>query len=233
MLSYKLYGNINDIDNCFQLGLHKYQRGGNNVCNSYLDAYMKRIEGFNDKDFLLSTIIYSISPTLAGVKVSSLVNFNKIKNRNLYDIWEKYKEDVIKTLKVDYFELKKTKDMCVVIFYNKYKLKYILLNKKNQRFLEKFNYKNFDSTTECLEKLKSRYENLCPHEIGIFLGYPLKDVIDFVECPNKKCLLLGYWKVYNDIKNAEIKFSKYDSIKDKVINLIAQGNTPKDILKCI
>ncbi|EES91758.1 DUF3793 family protein [Clostridium botulinum C] len=199
----------------------------------YLEAYMKTMDSFSDKDYLLSTILYSIAPTLAGEKVSSLVNFNKTRKRNLYSFWMKYKEEIIDVLNIEYFELKKTEDMCVVLFYNDNQLTDILSNARNQKFLSRFNYSNFNSNIECLEILKERYENLCPHEIGIFLGYPLKDVIDFVECPNKQCLLLGYWKVYNDIKDAQIKFNKFDSIKDKVVYLMVQGTEPSRILSYI
>src|SRR3712207_9045139 len=84
----------------------------------YLEAYMKTMDSFSDKDYLLSTILYSIAPTLAGEKVSSLVNFNKTRKRDLYNFWMEYKEEIIDVLNIEYFELKKTEDMCVVLFYN-------------------------------------------------------------------------------------------------------------------
>ncbi|KGM96332.1 hypothetical protein Z968_06795 [Clostridium novyi A str. 4552] len=203
------------------------------MSDGYLKAYMRTVDSFNEKDYLLSTIIYSIAPTLAGEKVSSLVNFNKTRKRDLYSSWIKYKEQIIEILNIDYFELKKTDDMCVVLFYNSDQLTEILSNEKNQKFLSRFDYSNFDSNLECLEILSYRYENLCPHEIGIFLGYPLEDVKDFVECPNKQCLLLGYWKVYNDIKDAQIKFNKFNSIKDRVVYLTVQGTEPSRIVNYI
>ncbi|WP_242947063.1 DUF3793 family protein [Clostridium haemolyticum] len=129
--------------------------------------------------------------------------------------------------------LRRQKICAWFFFYNDNQLTDILSNARNQKFLSRFNYSNFNSNIECLEILKERYANLCPHEIGIFLGYPLKDVIDFVECPNKQCLLLGYWKVYNDIKDAQIKFNKFDSIKDKVVYLMVQGTEPSRILSYI
>lgn len=62
--------------------------------------------------------------------------------------------------------------------------------------------------------LKDRYEKYnCPHELGVFLGYPLDDVRDFMEYNNKKCLGCGYWRVYNDITRAKEIFSKYDKVK--------------------
>lgn len=40
-----------------------------------------------------------------------------------------------------------------------------------------------------------------PHEIGIFLGYPLDDVIGFIE--HKPYYLVGDWKVYQNVNEAK------------------------------
>ena len=47
-----------------------------------------------------------------------------------------------------------------------------------------------------------------PHEIGVFLGYPLDDVRGFIENPHggKVC---GTWKVYGDEAQAEKAFERF------------------------
>ena len=45
-----------------------------------------------------------------------------------------------------------------------------------------------------------------PHEIGVILGYPLEDVKGYMENGGQKCLLNGYWKVYNNPEEAKRKF---------------------------
>ena len=40
-----------------------------------------------------------------------------------------------------------------------------------------------------------------PHEIGVFLGYPLDDVIGFIE--HKPYYLVGDWKVYQNVNEAK------------------------------
>ena len=35
-----------------------------------------------------------------------------------------------------------------------------------------------------------------PHEIGLFLGYPVEDVLGFIENAGQNCKCCGCWKVY-------------------------------------
>lgn len=48
-----------------------------------------------------------------------------------------------------------------------------------------------------------------PHEIGVFLGYPLADVIGFIENRGKNFTACGYWKVYTDPTAAQAEFDRY------------------------
>ena len=58
----------------------------------------------------------------------------------------------------------------------------------------------------CLNLLRMRLEcylqkeQLFPHEIGVFLGYPPEDVKAFIKQNGKGAVLCGYWKVYSNIK---------------------------------
>ncbi len=66
------------------------------------------------------------------------------------------------------------------------------------------------------ERLAQRFMEECPHEIGIFLGYPLKDVQDYIKYAGQKYLLNGYWKVYHDPIRALQTFQNYDLAKIKI-----------------
>lgn len=192
--------------------------------------FMGIINRYDDKNYLISTIAYSAAPTIAREKASSLVVFNNNNNRNLYRFWEKYKKEIEIEFPFKFYELKNNDKVAVVLFYNEEKLNKILLEEKNLNFLKRFGYEKNMNIEECLKLLSSRYENVCPHEIGIFLGYPIDDVIEFIDCPNKQCLMLGYWKVYHNMEKAKDIFKKYDMAKDKMINLLMQGIEPYIII---
>lgn len=48
-----------------------------------------------------------------------------------------------------------------------------------------------------------------PHEIGVFLGYPLADVIGFIRNCGKNFTACSYWKVYTDPAAAQAEFDRY------------------------
>ena len=49
-----------------------------------------------------------------------------------------------------------------------------------------------------------------PHEVGVFLGYPLSDVLAFIEHKGRNCSCCGCWKAYGDACAARRLFEKYD-----------------------
>lgn len=49
-----------------------------------------------------------------------------------------------------------------------------------------------------------------PHEIGVFLGYPLEDVLAFIRHRGQGCGLCGCWKAYHNLSEAARIFALYD-----------------------
>ncbi len=56
-----------------------------------------------------------------------------------------------------------------------------------------------------------------PHEIGVFLGYPLCDIQGFLRSAGKDCLHCGYWKVYGDLDGSLAKFRQIDEAKNQAL----------------
>ena len=48
-----------------------------------------------------------------------------------------------------------------------------------------------------------------PHEVGIFLGYPLADVVGFIQNHGQNFTVCGHWKVYTDPAAAQQQFACY------------------------
>lgn len=80
----------------------------------------------------------------------------------------------------------------------------------------------------CISILKEKmcnYNHLrtgFPHEIGIFLGYPIWDVEGFITNKGQNYKLCGYWKVYEDIPGALARFQEYDKLKNDAIRIFKQ-----------
>ncbi len=68
-----------------------------------------------------------------------------------------------------------------------------------QNFLGKYGYVQKDADY-ALQRLKERLAKAegFPHEIGVFLDYPLEDVVGFIENGGRNYKCSGCWKVYCD-----------------------------------
>ena len=70
-----------------------------------------------------------------------------------------------------------------------------------------------------------------PHEIGIFLGYPIEDVIGFIENKAKGEKMIGTWKVYGDVDEAKKKFAQYDHLTSRFMEMFHEGKTLEEIVE--
>ena len=62
-----------------------------------------------------------------------------------------------------------------------------------------------------------------PHEVGVFLGYPLEDVLGFIRHGGRDCLLCGDWKVYADADGAARTFARFRKCKEVYARLFQSG----------
>ena len=64
-----------------------------------------------------------------------------------------------------------------------------------------------------------------PHEIGLFLDYPLGDVIGFIENAGHNFKCSGCWKVYCNECEAVKLFARYKKCRDVYLRLWHQGRS--------
>ena len=64
-----------------------------------------------------------------------------------------------------------------------------------------------------------------PHEIGVFLEYPLSDVLAFIRNGGRNCLCCGCWKVYSNECDALRAFARFRKCKEVYGRLFAAGRS--------
>ena len=64
-----------------------------------------------------------------------------------------------------------------------------------------------------------------PHEIGLFLGYPLGDVKGFIKHRGQNCKCTGCWKVYCDEREARHQFCRFEKCRSIYCRLYREGRT--------
>lgn len=149
------------------------------------------------------------APTLAGLKVGNLFTYTYENESDLIDAIEHYNQKLNK--KGVYFVILKMKRKKAMIYvYRKNRLNEILSMKDIQDFLQSYGYDQFQEE-HCLELLRKHLNcDDFPHEIGVFLGYPLHDIKAFIENKGDGCKCVGYWKVYSNEKEARSTFAKFE-----------------------
>lgn len=181
--------------------------------------FYSSINNYDNLAYLIAILRFNIAPTSKGFKVGTMVNISS-HLRNLKDTWMRYKNEIIEILNLNYVELVEREDSVLVFFYEEKTLIHRLENTEVLKFLSKLGYSEKVDLKSYFNILKKRFSIKCPHEIGIFLGYPLEDVISF-HCDQKAiCKATGYWKCYNNKKESLKLFMLYDFCKINEIKRI-------------
>lgn len=122
-----------------------------------------------------------------------------------------------------------------ILLYNHRLLAERLEDRAVQDFLKDYGYADF-RVNQALKHLAKRLreplsngKKLClkqhfPHEIGVFLGYPLADIEAFIREGGQNALLVGHWKVYHDVQAAKHCFDQYKLSLRLFRERLAAGN---------
>ncbi len=135
---------------------------------------------------------------------------------------------------IRYRFLKTKGDKGILYLYREKRLRQYLEQEEIQEFLSEYGYDQVD-IAKMLNLLSKRIqlyndqEAVFPHEIGVFLEYPLGDVKGFLANEGKNFMYSGYWKVYQDLQGAVRRFIQYDVERELTIQALMQGKTIREI----
>ena len=166
-------------------------------------------------------LVAHASPTLARLKLGSLFTFSMGEGfQSEYSSLRAQLSEKGVTLTV----LRRRKGIALLYLYREDMLARALERADVWAFLKTCGYVARD-VDGVLATLRDRLEaSACfPHEIGVFLGYPLEDVIGFIENEGRNCLCNGCWKVYANECDALRAFACFRKCKTVYERLFASG----------
>ncbi|MCK5305976.1 MAG: DUF3793 family protein [Candidatus Omnitrophica bacterium] len=193
------------------------------------------VEKEKRQDCLLKYLMVRLAAILMKLKPSCLLclcNCEKSGGGDYYDLWKEQKVGIARKLKISFKELKNTSWGKQVLFYNPEILFDTVTQPENYIFLKKFGYSSCKNTKDYLDTLKKRFcafdnsNPLFPHEIGIFLGYPLKDVKGFIEKGSLPLTGMGRWQVFGEPEESRRLMQMRDKAEKVFLNLIKNGRNP-------
>lgn len=170
-------------------------------------------------------LIAHCSPTLASLKIANLFSYHFETEAELaahVAYWNEQMERAGIRLTV----LRKRNQRALIYVCRSSEMEKELKNVQVVQFLSAYGYRKME-LQDVLEHLQERLNEGTefPHEMGIFLGYPLEDVVGFIHNNGKNFQISGPWKVYGDREAAEKKFGKYKKCTDIYLRLWNNGRS--------
>lgn len=174
-------------------------------------------------------LIEHCSPTLASLKTANLFSCAYENERALETAVSAWNE-LLRDKGVELLVLRKMNQSALIYVCRKKMLSVDLKKSGVAEFLNTYGYSSTD-TDYAIDRLKTRLKEQTdfPHEIGIFLSYPLDDVKGFIEQGSRNCLCSGCWKVYCNECEAIKMFNKFKKCHEVYSRLYAEGS--RDILQ--
>lgn len=173
-------------------------------------------------------VIEYCSPTLAGIKTGNLFSCEyKNKRKMLKEIRRMNGILVKKGIRV--LPVRYSDHRVLVYVFRPSFLEKDFCDKDTAGLLSQLGYEVND-VTSCVRCLSKKLINLSsskdfPHEIGLFLGYPIDDVKGFMKYKGECSKCTGLWKVYGDVERAKITFDRYDKCTKDYITRFRNGTT--------
>lgn len=165
-------------------------------------------------------LVNHCSPTLAGLKVANMFMYTGYDANYKVGYWNDILSDYDLHLKI----LMNSSNKFLIYIYRKSMLEELLNNDDIQRFLFEYGYVDLLCVDDILSILSSKFDfSSFPHEIGIFLGYPLEDVRMFILNKGKNYKYSGMWKVYSDEKKSIELFEKYKKCTLSLVHSFFDG----------
>jgi len=174
-------------------------------------------------------LAYHCSPTLAGIKPSSLIALPARQYADLPALLEQYGA-LLHSRGIFLEVLCRCRQRALLLVYRPEQLTACLDHPKARSLLQLCDYPVSLPLSNLLSHLKTRMEQEgFPHEIGLFLGYPPEDVMGFSLYQGENYKLCGHWKVYFDEENARKCFERYDRCRAAVCRKLAGGCSLSEI----
>lgn len=167
-------------------------------------------------------IVQNCAPTLAGLKAGSI--FPQKGTKEQLNIAVTQLDRCLKEKGVHARLLyKEGNGPSLVYIYRVRSLEKIIADRGVQHFLSEYGYTDF-TVSACLERLEQRLaQEEFPHEIGVFLDYPLADIQAFIANKGRNCPCTGCWKAYTNLPQARQKFKQFRHCTALYRNWVSRG----------
>ncbi len=189
----------------------------------------------NDRACLAAFLALETAEILEQKKPANLVNLvnrDQACGRNLYRLWKEHGLAILEGSGLAVRVMADRGSSLLLMFYRPSDLEVLLQTKAARVFLTRCGYPNLEDLDASLDHLASRVSSdSFPHEVGIFLGYPFKDVAGFLGWAPLPYTCQGPWKIYgNPTRSLELAQVHRDC-RERMARRISACSNPFKYLK--
>lgn len=188
------------------------------------------------RDCLASFLAYEAAEILAGAKPANLINLVDRPHhcgRNFYRLWKECGPALLEQSGLVGRELIDRGDSLLLFVYAPQLLDTQLRRPATRAMLHRAGYAPAAETAAVLAELQERCQvgEGFPHEIGIFLGYPLKDVAAFLGWVAIPFTVQGPWKIYGQPEMSLDLAATHRRCRCQMVQRLARCTTPVECLQ--
>jgi len=191
----------------------------------------------DERECLASFLALEAAEVLDGEKPANLVNVANRRlacGRNLYRMWRRHGVTLLGQGELAVRELADRGDSLLLFLYRPQSLAALLARPNVVGFLRKAGYTEPADPQTALTELQSRISaEGFPHEIGVFLGYPLKDVAGFMGWAPLPFTCQGPWKIYGDPTGSLGLAESFRQSRCRMARRLTRCTTPVDCLQVV
>lgn len=176
-----------------------------------------------------TVMIEQCSPVLAGLKPAGLFRYETSDSSDLAKRVRSWNAQLSgKGLRVEVLKGCVRTHRYLVYVYRESRLRAVLAERSVQEFLAQEGYALPTSPDDYSTLIRQLSRRLCcaadfPHEIGVFLGYPLTDVVGFIQNQGRNFTCCGCWKAYGDPETARRHFAQLNKCTTVYLRLFHSG----------
>ncbi len=179
------------------------------------------------RECLTAFVVSSAAEVIAGVKPANLIRIMKRAlpcGRCMYHLWHEYGEEVLQDAAIQVVTLRSDTDGVSLLFYRPELLTKRLSSRTMQSFLTGCGYPQpltIDSAMAHMQKVFQVEES--PNEIGMFLGYPAKDVRGFIAAKSRPWQGRCLWRVYGPPQRSLRLYQRFSAERQAVNQRMMSG----------
>lgn len=187
------------------------------------------------RECLAAFVVSCAAEVMAGVKPANLIRIASRSlpcGRNMYQLWQDHGKELLCGSPLEVKTLRSDADGALLLFYRTELLEKRLAGRTMRSFLRRFGYPEPLTLDSALAHLSLSFQQRnSPDEVGMFLGYPVKDVNGFIARKSTPWSGRCMWRVYGPPQRSLRLYQSFCAERNAMNRRLLTGHGPAMLLK--